>query len=146
MFDSVLKHEGFFRFSTLIVLREDRDSHYAPWMLFPKNKTPPPPTFFISLRRKEENLRIQPPVSHVYPTEVWSNLSLSSSLHPPRLSPTQTKKPTSFSYMKITTLKDLLKLPSFKAEYVCTLWPCNFLLWHRSMSTFVYQMTRIRIS
>lgn len=59
-----------------------------PWMLFPKNKTPP--AFFISLRRKE-TLRTQPPVLPVYPIGVWSNPSLLPSSPPPRLSPHKRK-------------------------------------------------------
>lgn len=34
-FDSVLKHEGYFQLSPVIVLRESKDSHYPPLDAFP---------------------------------------------------------------------------------------------------------------
>lgn len=97
-------------------------------------KTTPAPHLF-HLWRKRENLRTQPPMLHVYPVEVLSTLPL---LPYPLLSPRR-RESTSFPYVKIPTSEDLLKLSTFKAEYIS-------IPWHRYMSTFVYHMTKIRIS
>lgn len=98
------------------------------WMPFPKNNPHTAPFSSLKKTRKSENTA--PRVTCV---------SWRGTVHPPSPS-LPTSLPTEEKvYVKIPTSEDLLKLSTFKAEYIS-------IPWHRYMSTFVYHVTKIRIS